>query len=193
MPVSLGDYDILGIHHVNVLTSSGGGTPTVVSTTLGLANGASFKKDEKTITFEGDGKVAKVFIMQGLDIELKTDRFSASKLATIYGSTPITAGLPTDEAVRAYFGTDKDTSGITCGLEVYAFAQRVSDGANVKVKVCAPLGTMGAPDAPDFKSRDKAGLGLKFSAKQTLTDVIGTALPTVPGSSGCFWYVAEES
>ena len=77
MPTTLGDYDILGIHHVNVLTSSGGGTPTIVTTQLSLANGAAFKKDEKTITFEGDGKIAKVFVMQGLDIELKTDRFNS--------------------------------------------------------------------------------------------------------------------
>ena len=192
MPTTLGDYDILGIHHVNVLTSSGGGTPTIVTTQLSLANGAAFKKDEKTITFEGDGKIAKVFVMQGLDVELKTDRFNSAQLATIFGSTAVTTGLPTDEAVRAYFGTDNDTSGVVCGIEVYAFAIKVSTGANVKVKVAAPRGILGSPDAPDFKSRDKAGIGMKFSAYQTLTNVIGTALPSVPGSSGAFWYVSEE-
>ena len=33
---------------------------------------------------------------------------------------------------------------------------------------------------------------MKFSAYQATTNIIGTALPTVPGSSGAFWYMSEE-
>jgi len=187
MTVSFDTYRVTGMYRFAVLTNV---ASVVTETAIPFSNGATFKNDVKTISYEGDGQKAKKYLLEQVDVEVKADEIGAAALQSIYAKTAVTASLPADATVRLYFGDNGDSSGINCGVAAYVTAEKLSSGANVKLRIVAPRGTLGSPEAPDFKSRDKAGLNLKFAANKATTDIAGAALPGVP-TDGCFWYMEE--
>lgn len=187
MTASFDTYRITGVYRLAALRNV---ASVVTETQIPFTNGVAFKDKIKTITYEGDGQSLDKYVLEGMTMESKADEFGVAAIKTIFGKSEVTASLPADEAVRLYIGDDTDAQGVTVGMAAYCTAEKVSTGANVKLKICCPRGILSSPEMPDLQNRNKSGMSFKFSAVRTTTDIAGAALPGVP-TEGIYAYVAE--
>jgi hypothetical protein len=174
--------DVKAIHDVS-------GTATA-DIDLSFANNCDFKTDITTITYEGDGQQAKKYYSTAFDMDIEADDFDELFLEKVFGKSTVTASLPAGVAKRTYWGSNADSAGVVCGIQMQATVEDVATGANKQIVITAPKGTLSPPNPPAVKNIAKAGLKMSFSAKKTTTDIAGDALPGVP-ADGCFWYIDE--
>lgn len=180
-------YRITGMTDLKLLKNNAG---SVQKIDVHFAKTLDFKPVEDTIEYDGDGQLVKKFVMSGLDVDIEADSWDRDAIESAADITPTTT--VSGVAKRTYMGTNKDKTGIKCGLEGTLLAEDVDTGANVILNVVVPVGTLGVVNPPSGKSRDKSSLTLKFSADQTTKDIAGTALTGCP-AEGCFWYLDELS
>lgn len=178
-------YRITGMTDLKLLKKNGAAVQKI---DVHFAKTLDFQPQEKTIEYEGDDQIVKKFVMTGLDINVEADSWDRDAVESATGIVPVTT-VP-GVAKRSYFGTNKDKSGVKCGLEGTILAEDTDTGENVTIQVVAPVGTLSLINPPSGRNRDKSGLTLKFSAEQTAKDIAGTALAECP-AEGCFWYIDE--
>lgn len=190
--MAIGDLRISSILRCNALTRGGSvGAYTVVRTRLYLANEAAFEPVIKEVTYEGDGTETTVYRATSFNVTPKFQSLPAG-LATAFGKTGVTTGLPSGETERIYWMTDADAGGVVAGLEVICSAIDDTNNSTLYLAIVAPVGTLSTLTPPSVKSNDKSEMELKFGAKKTAVDIAGAALPSVP-TGGCYWWYATLS
>jgi hypothetical protein len=155
-----------------------------------FGNKAEFKTDTTTITYEGDGQVAKKYFSSAFDVDIAADTWDAEAFELTFGKATVTAGLPVGVTKRTYWGSNADAAGISCGVSATATVEDLATGANTQVRIVAPVGTLSPPNPPALANIAKSPMVAQFSAKKTTVDIAGDALPGVP-ADGCFWYMEE--
>ena len=190
MAASANQYRIAGMVRTNLLTSSGGGTPTLVRTQVNFVNGVEFESDIRTIEFEGDGQVKRSYKLASLSATVTADTLDIKAITTVFSIDEVTSGLETGRDNRVYFGTTEDESGVKCGIEFIVIAENIATNVILDLAIVIPVGTLSTLSAPNLANIDKAPMELQFSADKTADDIVGTALVGVP-TGGAFWYVEE--
>lgn len=189
MTATIGNYRVTGLYLANAITATTG--PALLKTALPFVNKITFKNDVTNLQWDGDSQKVKLQVLNMIDITVACDYLDLAALLVVYGWTNVTASVPVDEAVRVYFGSNLDKTGVVAGLELYCNAVRLDTSANKKVKVTIPQAQWSPPDLADFVTSGKTGSTIAVSSLQVSTDMIGGALPSVP-SGGAHAYLSEE-
>lgn len=180
---------------VTVQTSSGGGTPTIVSTLLEKPQGVTPSIDSKTYEWEGGATLEKIESLASVAYEIDLACIPASAHAAIFTKTAVTgAALPAGMTAAYGYGGGKDASGVPAGLVLEGFATKDVDGARstVTLMIWLPKGTLSLRQPPGLTSGDVAEpVGYLFNATKTTTNIIGTALTGV-SSDGEFYIIGEK-
>lgn len=178
---------ISSIQRVFLLRNNSG---TLQRVRLNMANTVGFEPDIEEIEYEGDGTSTIIPRASGFNGEIVADAFDLSALNTVFGKTPVTAGLPTGESSRTYWMTDSDAGGITCGAQAIATGVDDATGDSVFVGITAPVGVLSTLTPPELVNLDKAPLTLQFSAKATAVDIAGVDLPGLAEGEQAFYYLS---
>lgn len=176
-----------GVVLVNLLTSSGGSTPTIVTTPLHMANQAELSSEMAEITFEGDGEEVVKRSLKRVQATITLDTLDYDAIKIAMGKTAVTTGIPTEEASRILFGESSEDAGFRVGLEIIAVGEDIDGGKTRYVKVVIPQGDMSTADAPSFSTKAKAQTKLMINSIRSTKDIIGTALPGA-SAKGYHWH-----
>lgn len=181
---------ISSIQRVFLLRDNSG---TMQRVRLNMANTVGFEPDIAEIEYEGDGGTTIIPRASGFTGEITCDAFDLTALNTIFGKTPITAGLPVGETSRTYWMTDGDAGGISCGVEAVATGIDDATGNSVYVGIVAPRGVLSTLTPPELVNLDKAPMTLQFSARATAVDIAGDALVSIGAGVECYYYLSIYS
>ena len=175
------------------LTSSGGGTPTIVKTRLHKANKITPNTENKTYQWEGDATVEKLESLFGISYNLDLASIPVSAHADLFNKDPITAGLPAGLTSAYGLGGGDDAAGLSCGMVFEGLALKDVDGVRSRVDFALylPVGTLTLRALPGMTTGNVFdAFGYTFTATKTTVNIIGAALTGID-PDGEFLIVAE--
>lgn len=149
----------------------------LTSVRLPKASAFTITPDVTTVDFPGDGDVEQVFVAQSVSGQLTLTKYATDVLKYVAGITEVTAGLPTDEAVRHYpqQGTYPDVE-----LQVDFRGHNDTTGLNGTVRATIFQAKLQDPVVPAFAGNIAAEASTyAWSSTATMVDLFGRALPGV--------------
>jgi hypothetical protein len=178
-----------------IQTSDGEVSPAIVETVIPWPNAIEVTTEEANYTFEGGGQQRVFYGTRGMSLQFRPDVLTIEDIATIFGKTVVTAGLPTGLDRLYWFGDVDERKGVAAGFIGKAYATKNDAGVETTCTIWLwiPAGVLTLGGPPAMQTGQKLGQQTyRLSATRTTKNVIGATLPTVP-ALGAFYAIGEEA
>jgi len=142
--------------------------------------------DVADVDFEGDGQIEKVYYDASFSGTFSNDKWKSELFTRIFNKTPVVAGLPGGVASRQYFGDSAELSAGYIEVGVTMDAIDETTGAAKMLRITVFSAKAGPYIQPNIAHRTKMGQQISWTGRRVSTDIIGTALPSVPSGGAVY-------
>jgi len=180
----LATYKVKGVKQGKVLYSSG--PTTIAEEQIVFLRSVGLDVPRSDIDFLGDGQVQTMFSIDKVVATIEVDKYTEALFERLYGKSD---AAQTGEISRYYFGETAEEAPPDVGLQIDLQAVEDATGTERTLRVTLYKGKAQPYTVPSAASKEKHGMAWTFEAVKTATDLITSAIPSVP-TGGAYYSIA---